>query len=349
MNTTRNSYFKFFGILFILSLPLLGLIGLIINRNTITPNDQFFSIIKGEIPQINEASWNLTIDGYVENKLYFDYYNFTSQPAKEVLATLACVEGPSGTALWKGVSLKALLVMADLKPGAVDVIFWAADNFSSSLTIEQATAENVMLAYEMNGEILPANQGYPLILVAPNHWGYKWVKWIVRLEVVNYDHFGFWESRGWDDDALRTPLADWILHAVLFSLAFIFGGLSIVSGLKRSPITESFRDLPKFVNRKFHLANSLAYLICSFLSFLYWIGITYLNRGAIFYTFHGVLALGSIILAVPATITGFKKVKKRDSRKRTWHYRWTLASYLLFLITILTGFLLSFTGQFRIY
>jgi hypothetical protein len=349
MRDTKTSYFKFIGIVLLLSLPLLGLIGMIISRNIITPNDQFFVITKGEIPQLSSSNWTLSIDGHVNNNLTFSYSNFTSQPSKEVLATIQCVEGPFGTAVWKGVSLKSLLNTAQLKPGAIDVIFYAADNYSSSLTIDEATADDVLLAYNMNGVPLPAEQGYPLRVVAPNHWGYKWVKWVVRVEVVNYDYIGFWESRGWADNARKTPFSDWILHAILFSITFLLGGLAVFSGLKPSPITETFRGLPKFVNKKFHITCSIAYFLASIGSFIYWIITTFINRGAIFYTFHGILALSSIIFAVPAVIAGIKKTKKRDSRNRTWHYRWTVISFSLFLITIMFGFLLAFTGQFQLF
>ena len=320
-----------------------------ISRNAITPNDQFFRVDIGTIPDVNIDDWTLTVDGNVNHNLNFTYSNFTSQPSQEELATIACVEGPTGTAIWKGVSVKDLLEMADVKSGTIDIIFYAVDNYSSSLTLEQATADNVLLAYEMNGESLPEAQGYPLRLVAPNHWGYKWVKWIDRVEVVTYDHIGYWESRGWDDDALRTPLSDWVLHALLFSATFIFGGLAVISGLKRSPITESFRDLPKFVNRKFHIFNAIAYFVCATGSLVFWMIATILARGAILYTFHGILALISVILIFPGVITGIKKSEKRDSRKRTWHYKWSLYSFEIFLFTILLGFLLAFTGLFRLY
>jgi hypothetical protein len=349
MRDTKASYLKFIGIVFLLSLPLLSLVGLIVSRNMITPNDQFFILNIDDIPEISTSNWTLIVDGHVENNLNFTYSNFTSQPTQEVLATLQCVEGPYGTAIWKGVRIEDILTMAGVKPGAVDVIFYAADNYSSSLTIEQATAEDTLLAYEMNGVPLPAEHGFPVRVVAPNHWGYKWVKWIVRVEIVNYDYIGFWENRGWDDNAERVIFSEWIIHAFLFSVTLMFGGLAIISGLKPSPITESFRDLPKFVNRKFHIANSIAYFFSSVASFLYWTITTFLNLGAVFYTIHGILALGSIIFAIPAALTGIKKIKKRDSRKRTWHYRWTVASYSIFLITVIFGFLLSYTGQFRIY
>jgi len=345
----RNVYLKYIIILILLSLPLMGMVGLLLTRTVITPNDSFFVISKGENPDVNIISWRLRVEGHVNNSLLFDYSSLQSLPSTEYVATLQCVEGPSGTAFWKGVLVKDLLNLAEVKSGAVDVVFYAADSYSSSLTLEEIERDDVLLAYEMNGEPLPEDQGYPLRVVAPNYSGYKWVKWVVRMEVVDYDYIGFWESRGWNDDAYNTPFSNWIIHAILLAVSFIFGGIAVMSGLKRSPITAYFRDLPKFVNVKFHISISVIYFLLSISSFTYWIISTLLNRGTILFTYHGILALLSIVLLIPGVITGIKKQKKRKPNKKTWHYKWTMNSIYLFLSTIALGFLLAFTGLFRLY
>jgi len=350
----KSIYIKYIGILILLCLPLFGLIGIITSRNIITPNDVFFEETKGKVPIINASTWKLTIEGYINNTLTFNYSNFTSQPSKKVTATLQCVEGPFGTAKWKGVPVKNLLDLAQVKSGAIDVVFYAADGFSSSLTIEEASKANVLLAYKMNGELLPVEQGFPVRVVAPNHLGYKWVKWVVRIEIVNYDYLGFWENRGWSDDAYYPAISDrfafdWTSHAVLLAISFLLGGIALISGLKNSPVTDYFHDLPKFVNKKFHIAFSISYFFTSISIFLYWIISTILNRGAVFYTIHGITALISIILVIPGVITGFKKSRRRDFKKRTWHYKWNLYSFYFFAITIILGFLLVFINQIRLY
>ncbi len=342
MDEKRSMYIKYIGILVLLCLPMVGILGLFLSRNIITPNDEFFVVSKGETPIVSSNTWNLMIEGNVNNSLTYSYSNFTSLPSKEILATLQCVDGPSGTAVWKGVSVKELLDLAQVQPGAIDVVFYAADDYSSSLTIQEASMDNVLLAYEMNGELLPAEQGFPVRVVAPDHLGYKWVKWVVRMEIVDYDYIGFWESRGWSDNAYRTPLSDWILHAELLAISFLLGGIALMSGLKRSPVTNFFQDLPKFVNKKFHIVVGIGYLLTSLSTFFYWVISTILNRGAIFYTVHGITALVSIVLVIPGAITGFKKSKKRDQNKKTWHYKWNITSFYLFLATVILGFSLIF-------
>lgn len=338
MDRKREMYLKYIGILILLCLPLFGLIGIMVSRNIITPNDEFFVVSKGETPIVPSNTWSLTIDGHVNNTLTFSYSNFTSQTSKEILATLQCVDGFSGTALWKGVPLRDLLDSAQIQTGAVDVVFYAADNYASSLTIEEASMSNVLLAYEMNNEVLPAEQGFPVRVVAPNQLGYKWVKWVVRVEIVDYDYIGFWESRGWSDNAYRTIFTDWFLHAILMAISFLLGGIALMSGLKRSPITDFFYGLPKFVTKKFHLLAGIGFYSMSLSIFFYWIISTILNRGRIFYTIHGITALISMILIIPGVITGLKKSRKRDFNKKSWHYRLNLYWFIIFLATMIIGF-----------
>lgn len=348
MDRNRNSYLKLMGIIFLLGLPLFGLIGLAISRSIITPTDLFFTgPTIDSIPVINSDDWNLTVSGEVFTDSEYIYDELRALPSHEIVATLACVEGPSGTALWKGVLVRDLLDLASLKSGAVDVVFIADDGFTSSLTIDQVNERDIMLAYDMNDEPLRSEHGFPLRVVAPDIWGYKWVKWIVRVEVVNYDYIGFWESRGWDDTAERSQFSDWFLHSFLLAVSFLFGGLAMVSGLKYAPFTESYRDLP--TSRKQHKIFAGLYVSTSISAFIYWLVTTFLSRGAILYTIHGWLALISMILFVPGVKTGFQKVRKRDRFKRSWHYRWNLYGFYFFIFTILMGFLMAFTGAGQLY
>ncbi|MFW9819916.1 MAG: molybdopterin-dependent oxidoreductase [Candidatus Thorarchaeota archaeon] len=349
MDKKRKLHLKYIGILVLLCLPLIGLMGLFISRNIITPNDEFFVVSKGEAPFVPLNTWKLTIDGHVNNSLTFNYSNFTAQPSKEIVATLQCVDGFFGTAKWKGVPIKDLLDLVEVKAGAVDVVFYAADDYSSSLTIEEARMDNVLLAYEMNNEALPVEHGFPVRVVAPNQLGYKWVKWVERMEIVDYDYIGFWESRGWSDNAYRTAFTDWFVHAGLLAFSFLLGGIALMSGLKRSPITDFYHNLPKFVNKNFHIIVGIGFFTMSLSTFFYWVISTILNRGAIFYTIHGITALISMIIVIPGAITGFKKSRKRDSKNKTWHYKFNLFSFYLFLATIIIGFSLTFIRWFYLY
>jgi DMSO/TMAO reductase YedYZ molybdopterin-dependent catalytic subunit len=82
-------------------------------------------------------------------------------------------------------------------------VFRCADGYSTSITVEEALEEGVMLALKMNGEKLQGEQGFPLRVVVPEKYGMKWAKWVTEMEFVDYDYRGFWEKRGWSDYAGR--------------------------------------------------------------------------------------------------------------------------------------------------
>jgi hypothetical protein len=337
MNRTLiNSLF----LMILFSLPLIA-VGYIISRQVqITPNDEFFTNSISLPPEINVTAWTLNVFGHVRSPLVFDYENFTSQRSKMEIATIRCVEGYSGTAEWRGIRVRDILDLAQVKDGAIDVLFRGWDGYSSSLTIEEATKSDILLAFEMNGESLPVNQGFPVRVVAPGHAGYKWVMWIYEIKVVDYNYRGFWETRGWSDDAGYTTLNDWILHATLFSITFILGGFSIVSGLRKEGRFDSL-ELPEFIeSRKFHIFLTTIYLIAALMTFTYWIIQTFLLKGSVFYSLHGLIALISILGLIGTGITGLLNVKG-ITRQNSWHLNLSTLSFILYTVTVIFGVLIG--------
>ena len=97
--------------------------------------------------------------------------------------------------------------MADLlnETGTIDnattVIFYSADGYSTSLDRDYLLKNNIILAYRLNDVTLPQDRGFPLQLVAESKYGYKWAKWIVRIELSNLPYRGYWEQRGYNNTA----------------------------------------------------------------------------------------------------------------------------------------------------
>ncbi|CVK32142.1 molybdopterin-dependent oxidoreductase [Methanoculleus bourgensis] len=148
---------------------------------------------------VNASTYTLTIDGQVENRKEYSYDALTERfPHYRKVVTLYCVEGWDATILWEGVRVKDLLLEAGVKPGANTVIFYAEDGYSSSLPLTYIEDRDILLAYAMNNVTLPAERGFPFQLVAEDRWGYKWVKWVTRIEVSDDENYrGYWESRGY--------------------------------------------------------------------------------------------------------------------------------------------------------
>lgn len=170
----------------------------------ITPQDQFFSVSHYGPAKVDLDSYRLAVDGLVERKRTLTIDDIGRPEKIDVFATLECsgngagpgFMGAIGNARWSGISLKNLLKDCGIKPEAVEVAFWGADqgkekirgeefeqNFARTLPIEQALRDDVILAYEMNGDALPAAHGGPLRLVVPGWYGIAWAKWLTRIEV----------------------------------------------------------------------------------------------------------------------------------------------------------------------
>ena len=158
--------------------------------------------IKG--PQyINNQTYTLTVRGLVNNELEYTYNDVVDKyPIFLKVVTLNCIEGWRVTILWEGIPLKALLADAQVDPAATTVIFYAYDGYSTALPLDYIIDNNIMMAHKMNNVTLPPERGYPFQLVAESKWGYKWIRWITSIELSdNEDYLGFWESRGYSNDA----------------------------------------------------------------------------------------------------------------------------------------------------
>lgn len=165
----------------------------------ITPIEDFFIMDTGGAPDIVIEEWTLEVTGLVENPLVLTYEDVLKFPSVTQVTRLYCMPGYEGTGEWTGVPLKYILEKVGYKDSTVSVVFYAADDYSSSITLEEALRDDTILAYQMNGVTLPKEHGYPVRLVVPGKVGYKWVKWIVKIELVDYEYKGYWESRGYSN------------------------------------------------------------------------------------------------------------------------------------------------------
>ena len=157
--------------------------------------------IKG--PQhIDPTTYRLAVTGLVTRPLALTYADVTAMPAYEKATTLHCIEGWSVTYLWQGVLVRDLLARAGYDATAKIVIFRCADGYATSLPLDYLVGRDIMLAYRMNGVVMPAERGFPFQVVAEDRLGYKWAKWVTGIEVSGSTSFtGYWESRGADNTA----------------------------------------------------------------------------------------------------------------------------------------------------
>jgi len=125
------------------------------------------------------------------------------------------VEEGVSTAEWTGAPLAHVLRAAGLQASAREIVFWGADigidrgqehAFARSLVPSEALREDVLLAYEMNGQPLPPQHGYPLRLVVPRCDGMASVKWLVRIEAIDHAFDGVQQAHSYHFRSLaREP------------------------------------------------------------------------------------------------------------------------------------------------
>lgn len=170
----------------------------------ITPNDDFYVMTKGATPQLRASNWQLKVDGQVDEPFTLSYRELLALPRVETIMTLECISNPIGgnlfgNARWTGTALKPLLERAKPQPKAAYVAFYGADGLSSGHPLERVWNESNFLAYQMNGEDLPADHGYPVRVFIPGKFGMKQPKWLTRVQFLDKAYLGYWEKEGWSD------------------------------------------------------------------------------------------------------------------------------------------------------
>jgi DMSO/TMAO reductase YedYZ molybdopterin-dependent catalytic subunit len=147
-----------------------------------------------------DPEWTVIVDGFVESPLNLTIDDIVAMPPSTVYGVLICVGLPTSPleeGYWSGVRLGFILEQAGVSPEAVKVAFYADDGFTTDLPVTTAMRDDIILAYEKDGEPLAEN----LRLVVPCKWGYKWIRDLTHIELVDYDFLGHYESRGYSDEA----------------------------------------------------------------------------------------------------------------------------------------------------
>jgi DMSO/TMAO reductase YedYZ molybdopterin-dependent catalytic subunit len=152
------------------------------------------------------ASWELRIDGLVRNPLSLSLAQLMAMPSREQITRHDCVEGWSAIGKWRGTPLGMLLKQAGLSTRARYVVFHCADQWGpgvpyyESVDLIDAFHPQTILAWSMNGRILPVQHGAPLRLRVERQLGYKQAKYVMRVEATNDlkkffgGHGGYWED-----------------------------------------------------------------------------------------------------------------------------------------------------------
>ena len=149
----------------------------------ITPLEELHTT--GVAPEVNIEDYRLVVDGLVETPLSLTYEAILAHPTVTEVVLLICPGFFTDNAEWTGVPVTTLLAEAGIKPEASKVTFHAlGTEYQVVLPLDLVQHDGVFLAHTVNGQVLPSEHGYPLRLVVKGNYGYDWVKWVTRIEVV---------------------------------------------------------------------------------------------------------------------------------------------------------------------
>ena len=186
-------------------------------RDEVTPTGLHYVLTHYDIPAIDPDGWQLSIGGEVAHPVAVGLDDLRAMPSRTLRVTLECagngraalsprpvsqpwLNGAVGTADWTGVPLRALLEDARPTDRAVDVVFTGHDHgfergveqdYERGLSLDEALADDVLVAFAMNGAPLPVQHGYPARLVVPGWYGMAHVKWLRSIKVIDRRYDGF--------------------------------------------------------------------------------------------------------------------------------------------------------------
>jgi DMSO/TMAO reductase YedYZ molybdopterin-dependent catalytic subunit len=177
------------------------------NRFAFVGSHPFFQQHIRAVPAVSAAHWSFSIGGSVRHPLILTLDDLQGFPSVEWTCAVACASPNPllGQANWRGVPLATLLAELNIDPEAQHARIYSADGYSSSLTLERLCA--ALLVYEMDGQPLTPDHGFPARLIAPGLYGYKMPKWVTHIRLSDVQTPGFWESRGWPEAGMVQPLA----------------------------------------------------------------------------------------------------------------------------------------------
>ncbi len=153
-------------------------------------------------PEIRTTSYALTLDGAVEHPITLDWAELMALPQSEQVSDMHCVTTWSRyDNKWRGISAEVILALVHPKPECRHVIFHSYDDYTTNVRLEQFAQPDVMLAHTWNGQPISREHGGPLRGMIPKFYLWKSAKWLKRMEFVTQDHPGFWETRGYNNNA----------------------------------------------------------------------------------------------------------------------------------------------------
>jgi DMSO/TMAO reductase YedYZ molybdopterin-dependent catalytic subunit len=156
----------------------------------------------GDVPAIDPTTYRLSFTGLLGNPFSISYDELRALPSTEYRGDIHCVTRWSKKATyWRGTLFRTLVEMAQPDPSVTHVIQYADNDYTTNLPLSATLDDDVLIAWEYDGRPIEPIHGGPVRMFVPKRYFWKSAKWLDRLDFTDHDERGFWEVRGYHNDA----------------------------------------------------------------------------------------------------------------------------------------------------
>ena len=156
----------------------------------------------GILPDVNKTNWKLKVYGLVDKELNLDWDAFQHLPQTTDVSDFHCVTRWTRLDMdWQGVKAQDLLMMAAPLDTAKHVTLHGYDGYTTNLPLEALLDDDVIIAHSVLGYPLTTAHGGPVRMIVPKRYAWKGAKWLKAIELHEFDRPGFWEVRGYHNEA----------------------------------------------------------------------------------------------------------------------------------------------------
>ena len=156
----------------------------------------------GVQPPISPDEWRLTVSGLVDNPIDWGWDDFQDQPHVDMLTDIHCVTTWSRyDNTWQGISGQQFLAVVKPQANAKFMVFHSHDGYTTNVPVKAFAEDDVILAHTWNGQPISREHGGPVRPIIPKLYLWKSAKWVKHITFLEKDAPGFWEVRGYHNDA----------------------------------------------------------------------------------------------------------------------------------------------------